>query len=271
MERQTKEVIFEVEAGIGMLTLNRPDKRNALSTSMYEDLRSILERAKRDDEVKVVIVTGAGKGFCAGSDVETRMLPRMAGDHTVPLEKTRSELLEPMMLYVVPAFYNLGKPIIAAINGVAAGAGLSIALMCDIRIASDQARFGASWLNVALVPDCGATFFLPRIVGVDKALKFFLTGAIVDARQAEKMNMVTEVVPHDILGSTAKDLAQKIVSGPSVAIELTRRATYRSLTNDLVSQLYFENYAQDVCFMTEDFREGVHAFQEKRPSKFKGR
>ena len=271
MESLSQDLIFELEDSVGILTLNRPDKRNALTTQMYEDLRKILEQVKRMDEIKVLVVTGSGTSFCASSDIETRLLPRIVDDNYVPLEKNRSDRLEPAMLYIASAFYNLGKPSIAAINGVAAGAGLSIALLCDFRIASDKARFVASWLNVSLTPDFGATLFLPRIIGVDRALKLFFTGELIDADEAERISLVTEVVPHDSLMKVTMELALKIATGPSVAIELTKQAVYRGLINDLVSQLYFENYAQNICFTTEDFREGVRAFREKRQPRFKGK
>jgi 2-(1,2-epoxy-1,2-dihydrophenyl)acetyl-CoA isomerase len=264
MKHEEEALTFQVENGIGTLTLNRPDRRNALTTPMCEGLREALGQARRRDDIRVVILTGKGKGFCAGSDAETRLLPRIVDDHYVPLEKTRADLLEPVMLYLAPAFYELGKPSIAAINGVAAGAGLSLALLCDIRIACDSARFVASWVNVGLTPDCGATFLLPRVVGIDRALKLFYTGGPIGAHDAERMGLVTQVVPDDSLRNTATELAQKIASGPPVAIELTKRAVYRGLASDLVSQLYFESYAQSVCFTTEDFKEGVRAFREKR-------
>ncbi len=270
MEGLSKELIFTVEDSVGILTLNRPDKRNAMTATMCRDIQRVLEEAKRRDEIKVIVITGNGPGFCSGSDAEMRLLPRIVDDHYVPLEKTRSELLESVMLSLAPALYRVGKPSIAAINGVAAGAGLSIALLCDIRIASEKAKFAASWINVGLIPDVGATFALPRIIGADKALKFVFTGELIDANQAERMSLVTQVVPHDDLMKITMDLATRIAKGPSVAMELAKQAVYEGLVNNLESQLYFEAYAQNTCFMTEDFREGVNAFKEKRRPKFKG-
>lgn len=270
MEGLTQELLFTVENGIATLTLNRPDKRNALTTSMYDGLRKVLDEVKGKDAIKVLILTGNGPGFCAGSDAEERLLPRIINDHSVPLEKTRSELLDPVMLYIAPALYYLGKPSIAAINGVAAGAGLSLALLCDIRISSEKARFGASWVNIGLTPDVGATFSLPRLIGIDRALRLFFTGELIDAKEAERINLVTQVVPHDELMKTTQDLATKIAKGPSVAIELAKRAAHHGMVNDLVSQLYFENYAQNICFASQDFKEGVRAFKEKRQTNFTG-
>ena len=271
MEGLPQELIFELEDGVAVLTLNRPDKMNALTTQLCESLRDVLAEIKRRDEVKVLVITGNGAAFCAGSDIETRLLPRIVDEQYVPLEKNRHDLIEPVMLYLASAFYDLGKPSIAAINGIAAGTGLSFASLCDFRFASDKAKFIASWVNVGLTPDIGATFSLPRQIGVDKALKFFLTGEAINAQEAERIDLVTEVVPHDSLMKVTKEFAAKIAAGPSVAIELTKRAVYRGLVTDFLSQLYFENYAQNICFMTEDFREGVRAFREKRKQRFEGR
>ena len=271
MDELTAGLIFEAKDGIAMLTLNRPDKRNAITTPMYEGMRDILRAIASRDDIKALILTGRGPAFCSGSDAETRLLTRIVDDRYVPLEKTRADTLDPVMLYLAPAFANFGKPAIAAINGVAAGAGLSLALLCDIRLASDKSRFAASWVNVGLTPDCGATYSLPRTIGVDRALKLFFTGELIDAREAERIGLVTEVVAHDNLMKNALDLARKIASGPSIAIELTKRAAHRGVVSDLTSQLYFENYAQELCFMSSDFKEGVRAFLEKRRPNFSGK
>ncbi len=271
MESSPQEILFDAAEGVATVTLNRPDKRNALTTPMLEEMRRILGEIKRRDDIKVLVVTGNGPAFSSGADIETRMLPRIVDGHYVPLEKTRADLLEPAMLYTAPAFYNLGKPSIAAVNGVAAGAGLSLALICDFRIASDKARFIGSWLNVGLTPDIGATFFLPRLIGVDKTLKFLYTREPMEASEAARIGLVTEVVPHDSLMKVTREFAARIVVGPSLAMELTRQAVYRGLLSDLPSQLYFENYAQNMCFMSEDFKEGVQAFLEKRKTNFKGK
>jgi 2-(1,2-epoxy-1,2-dihydrophenyl)acetyl-CoA isomerase len=271
MDILPEELKFVVNNKVGILTLNRPDKRNALTTSMYEGMSRVFETVKRSDDIKVLVITGSGVGFCAGSDAENRLLAHVVDErYSKPLEETRADLLEPVMLYFAPALYKLGKPAIAAVNGVAAGAGLSLALLCDIRIASEKARFAASWLNVGLTPDVGATFTLPRIIGMERALKFFVTADTIDAKEAERINMVSQVVPHDDLIKISIELAARISKGPSVAIELTKRAVSQSLTSSLETQLYFENYAQNICFMTADFREGVNAFKQKRRAEFKG-
>lgn len=260
------ELQLTKQDGIATLTLNRPDRMNAMTTAMWYGLRDIIEEVRDDDGIKVLIMTGAGRAFCAGSDVEGRLAARIAGEK---IEKTRRDLLEPVG-FAASVVSSLGKPIIAAINGVAVGAGLSLALVCDIRIASEKARFGAAWVKVGLIPDLGATYSLPRTIGPDKALELFFTGDIIDSREAERIGLVTKVVLHDELMKVTEELARKIAKGPSVAIELTKRAVYRGLHNDLDKQLDFESYAQNLCRQTEDHREGVKAFMEKREATFKG-
>lgn len=259
-----EDMILEKENGIAILTLNRPERLNAVSMAMREGFPQVAKEVSQDDEVKVLIVTGAGRGFCSGADVAAQQ-SRLLGE----IQITRSTLLEPLAIWLLP-LYRLNKPTIAAVNGIAAGIGLSTALMCDIVIASDQARFSAIWIRRALMPDGGATHLLPRIVGPAKALELMLTGDIIDAREAERIGMVNRVVPHDELMKEAKALATKFAKGPSIAMELTKRAVYKGLVNDIESQFDFESYGQNICYQTEDFKEGVNAFLEKREARFRG-
>jgi 2-(1,2-epoxy-1,2-dihydrophenyl)acetyl-CoA isomerase len=241
-----------------------------MTNEMWSGLRDVFLEMKNRDDVKVIVLTGKGEAFCTGSDVEKRLLARVVDGKFVALEKTRAEVLEPVIMNVPPAVYNVGKPTIAAVNGVAAGAGLSLSLLCDFRIASEKARFIPSWLNVALTPDIGATFTMPRIIGIDKTLQLLYERKPLDARQAERIGLVTGVVPHEELRARVAEFAGNIAAGPSVALELAKRAVSRSLESDLVTQLYFENYAQNICFQSADFREGVNAFREKRKPRFQG-
>jgi 2-(1,2-epoxy-1,2-dihydrophenyl)acetyl-CoA isomerase len=178
--------------------------------------------------------------------------------------------LEPILLSLAPALYNLGKPSIAAVNGIAVGAGFSLTLLCDIRITSDKATFSAGFIRTGLSPGTGSSFLLPRLIGPDKAMKLFLTGERINANEAFKIGLVTEVVPHDVLMDKTMALAAVIADGPSVAMELTKQAVQHSFDSNLESQLFFEAYAQNICRGTEDFKEAVQAFREKRPPEFKG-
>lgn len=261
-----KELIFTEEQGIGTLTLNRPRKLNALTITMLDDMREVIERVDNNDTIKVLIITGNGRGFCSGADVTTPIsMKEMLGQ----VSRTRKEMIEPIC-YVASIIRGLSKPIIAAINGVAAGSGLSLALLCDIRIASDKAQFVAVWVRRGLIPDAGATYLLPRTIRIDKAMELSFTGEPVDAEEAKRIGLVSKVVPHDDLMKIAGELAVKIAKGPSVAIELMKRGIYRGLDNDLDTQLDFETYAQNLCFKTRDFKEGANAFREKREPYFKG-
>jgi 2-(1,2-epoxy-1,2-dihydrophenyl)acetyl-CoA isomerase len=260
------EIILEKNEGVVVVTLNRPEHLNSFTTSMYEEFPSILDQLKRDDEVKAVILTGAGKGFCAGSDVSDRLGKRLEEG----VKESRFENLQQVGAMAL-AISDFDKPVIGAINGVAVGAGLSLALLCDIRLASNKARFGAVWLNVGLVPDVGATYFLPRIVGREKSLELMLSREIIGAGEALKIGLVSKVFSHDQLMGEARELARDIVAAPSVAVELTKRGLQRSLVNDLKTQLDYETYAQNICRQTEDHKEGVRAFAEKRKPAFKGR
>lgn len=260
-----EEILFEIEEGVALVTLNRPSRFNALTTQMYREFSEILDRVKKDDQMRVMIVTGAGKGFCAGSDVSARLAHRLEKGG----EENRFESLRPVGDLALD-LANFEKPLVAAINGVAVGAGLSIALASDIRLASEKARFGAVWVRVGLIPDVGATYYLPRIVGNDKAMELAISGEIIDAKEALKIGLVTRVVSHNELLAKAKQLAAKIANGPAVAIELTKRGLLRSRNNDLKTQLDYESYAQNICRQTKDHKEGVRAFMEKREPKFRG-
>ena len=177
IENPTDELLFSVRDGVAYLTLNRPDKLNACTTAMYAGISQVADEVGENDEIKVLVITGAGRGFCAGSDAQDRLAVRANGK---TLEQSRKDLIRPVG-HVGSALYGLEKPTIAAINGVCVGAGLSFALLCDIRIASEKARFGAVWAKRGLVPDVGATYLLPRTIGLDKALKLCFTGDLIDS------------------------------------------------------------------------------------------
>ena len=250
---------------LAVLTLNRPDKMNAISAAMRENLPLILQEVQEDDNVRVLIITGAGRGFCSGADVAVQAA-RAAGQQAETSRKTILQLVGSLIL----GFEKINKPIIAAINGIAAGVGLTITLACDLRIASANARFSAIWVKRGLIADGGATFLLPFIVGMEKALELTFTGDIIDAKEAERIRLVSRVVAPEELMTRAKDLAQKIASGPPISVELVKRVMWEKIRNQLREQLLLESYAQNVCRTTQDQKEAVKAFMEKREPQFKG-
>jgi 2-(1,2-epoxy-1,2-dihydrophenyl)acetyl-CoA isomerase len=262
-----QELIFEVENGIAIVTLNRPKRLNALTENVtMNEFPKALEIIRKDDAIKVMLLTGAGDGFCSGVDVNIMPQPGMNASGE---RKSRHDLLLPVGTLGLE-IWKVEKPVIAVVNGVAAGGGLGLCLVCDIRIASDKARFNLAFVKRGLVPDCGVSYLLPRLIGMSKSLELMWTGDIIDAQEALRLGMVNKVVPHEQLMKVAKEFAARIAEGPSVAIELTKKSVYNRLNSDFESQLYYETYAQNMCSGTEDFQEGVKSFLEKRKPKFKG-
>ncbi|MBI2906335.1 MAG: enoyl-CoA hydratase/isomerase family protein [Chloroflexi bacterium] len=261
-----EDLIFEVDGNVAVITLNRPDKLNALSVAMRRSLQAALKEVADNDDVRAMVLTGAGRGFCSGADVGAQAA-RIQGGQQPP---SRQEVLSPIGI-LGSLIRTVDKPTIAAVNGVAAGAGFGFTLACDIRIASDKARFSCVFIKRGLVPDTGATYFLPRLVGSALACELAFTGDIIDAAEALRIGLVNRVVPHDDLMQVAKELATRIAKGPPIAMTLAKRAIYRGMEHSLGSQLEYETYAQNICRATEDHKEGVTAFMEKREPVFKGR
>ena len=259
-------LIYELKDGIATLTLNRPDRLNALGDTLREDLLDAVTRSAADPEVRVMILTGAGKGFCAGGDVKAMNEAKEAGRERPLLDK-----ITPSRDRTLLAMRESPQPIIAAINGAAAGAGMNLALGCDMRIASTAAKFSQAFVKRGLHPDWGGTYFLPRLVGMARACELTFTGDVVDAAEALRIGLVSQVVAPEELMPTVQALARKIAAGPPVAIRLAKRALYRNAESGLREALEFETFAQNACFETEDAREGIRAFVEKRPPSFRGR
>lgn len=229
--------------------------------SLAHSLEKTLEEIGRDNSIKVLILTGAGRGFCAGLDVGALS----------ELSKMPPEELGNLLRTQTLSLYNLPKPTIAAINGVAAGAGLALALLCDIRIGSEKARFTSGYIRMGLTPDIGSTYSLPRIIGTAKAMELMLTGDTFDAAEAYRTGMLNKVVPEEELMTAAREMADKIARGPSVAIDLTRQIIRQGIHNSLEEQIETECSAISTCLETEDHQEGLNAFREKRPPEFKGK
>jgi enoyl-CoA hydratase/carnithine racemase len=259
-------LLYTVTNGIATLTLNRPERLNALGGTLREDLHDAMLRATTDPLVRAIVLTGAGRGFCSGGDVKAMDEARHARAERPVLDR-----VAPLRDRVLLAMRDAPQPIIAAVNGAAAGAGMNLALGCDIRLASTAARFGQTFVKRGLHPDWGGTYFLPRHVGMAKACELIFTGEMVDAAEALRLGLVSAVYPPDELLPAAYELAGKIAAGPPLAIRLAKRALYHNQGADLRAALEFETFAQNVCAETEDAREGIRAFVEKRPARFQGR
>jgi enoyl-CoA hydratase/carnithine racemase len=258
------ELLYEVKDRVATITLNRPDKLNAFTGPMIDAWAASLAEAQRDDGVNVVVVTGAGRAFCTGGDVA-----RMKEGEPTPLEH-KNQLWE--NIHRVPKTLDtMDKPVIAMVNGLAVGAGMGMCVMCDVRIASDEARFSTGYVRVGLVPGDGDTYFLPRLVGPAKALELLWTADFVDAAEALRLGIVQRVVPAAELHEASYALARQIADGPQVPIRMIKRLVYQSLRLDLRTHLDLVSSHMAVVRRTEDHAEGVAAFKEKRPARFKGR
>jgi enoyl-CoA hydratase/carnithine racemase len=261
MKYQT--LILTKENGIATIILNRPEVLNALNAKLSEELELAIEEVRKDNAVRVLVITGAGRGFCAGGDMKG--LPIKPGDvvaTTAALEQLHRVLL---------SVRQLEKPVIASVNGVAVGGGCDLALMCDIRIASEDAKFGEAYVRVGGTADSGGTYLLPHLIGTAKACELLFTGDMIDAKEAERIGLVNKVVPADKLESTTRELAAKLAKGPSIAIGMMKTAIYRSLTQDIESALRYVVCMTSLCLQTEDAKEGIAAFAEKRPPVFRGK
>lgn len=250
--------------GITTITLNRPDRLNAFIGHMRRDLAEALEHAGSNRNVRVVIITGAGRGFCAGGDIAFMaelMQRRDAEEFSRILGAGRRVIL---------AIRQLTKPVIASINGPASGAGCNLALACDLRIATNSATFSQSFAKVGLHPDWGGTYFLPRLVTPNKACEMFFLGDIIDAAEALRLGIVNQVVAPEELEATTLQLAERLRAAPPIALAAAKHAVYVSQAAELEEMLRYETEAQLRCFESDDGHEGVHAFLEKREPRFTG-
>jgi 2-(1,2-epoxy-1,2-dihydrophenyl)acetyl-CoA isomerase len=256
----TDQVLTETSDGVLTVTLNQPQKLNALSSAMLAGLGDAVRAAERDQAIRAVVLTGAGRGFSSGADLTEADVSHDGWDAGEHLRRVYSPVVTRMRL--------LEKPVLAAINGVAAGAGMSLALACDLRFAAESARFTVAFVKIGLVPDAGMLYFLPRLIGPSKTLEMAWTGDPIDARQAYELGMLNGVLPDDKLRAHTQELAARLARGPAKAIALIKRAVNQAHELSLDRVLDLEASYQTIASAHKDFAEGVAAFREKRPAKF---
>ena len=263
-------IIYDKADGLATITLNRPERMNAFTSQMIDEWYAALLDAHGDDAVKVVIITGSGRGFCAGADVQGGKLSGGLVDRARSQVENRNWLRDGVQR--IPRLVALmDKPYIAAVNGAAVGAGMDMASMCDIRFAADGARFGMTYVRMGIIPGDGGCYYLPRIIGMARALDLIWTGRIIDAQEALAMGYVSEVVPADALMDRVREYALKLANGPAVAIQQAKRLAYRSQDVDIDAALDLAQQAMFIAQSTEDAIEGPKSFAEKREPEWKGR
>lgn len=256
------ELIKTVTNGVCELKLNRPEVFNSFNKAMAIALQEALDECEKDEAVRAIVLTGEGKAFCAGQDL---------AEATDPNGPELKSIVKEHYNPIIRKIRAIEKPVIAAVNGVAAGAGANIALACDVTFAKESASFIQAFSKIGLIPDSGGTFFLPRIIGMQKAMALMMTGDKVMAKEAEEMNMIYKSVADDEFEETVANFAAKLAKMPTRGLGLTKKAVNQSWTNDLDAQLDVEEVLQTEAGQTYDFNEGVAAFLEKRKPEFKGK
>jgi 2-(1,2-epoxy-1,2-dihydrophenyl)acetyl-CoA isomerase len=259
-----EHILVSREQSVGTVTINRPDKLNAFFGSMRQDLAAAVRELAEDPAVRVLVITGAGRAFCAGADIGYMKDLLERGDtenFTTLVEAGRA---------AVTVLRETPKPVIACVNGPAAGGGANLALACDLRIASDQASIGQTFSRIGLQPDWGGTFFLPRLVGSSRAFELMASGEMVNAEDALRLGLFNRVVPHERLGAETRSLAQGLAAKPPIALALIKKSVYASERHALSEMLDLELEHQLRCFASRDAREGFAAFLEKRSPSFQG-
>ncbi|MBI3965373.1 MAG: enoyl-CoA hydratase [Chloroflexi bacterium] len=258
------DLLYEKADGIATITLNRPHRMNALTPAMMANALEALDDAANDESVRVVVLTGAGRTFCGGADLsalrgnsEASVVERLKADVTVPPSLVR-------------AIRALDKPVIGAINGAAVGGGCDLALVCDLRIVSEDAKFGEVYAKIGLVPGAGAAYLLPRLVGLAKACELILTGDVIDARTAERIGLANQLVSREEFPGAVQTMARKLADGPPIALSLAKQLIYRSLSGDFDDSLALSRVYTAMTLTTQDHQEGLKAFKEKRPPEFRG-
>ncbi len=259
-------LLYSINSHICTITLNRPDRLNAMTAQMLYELQAAFAQARDDTSVRAIILTGAGRGFCAGADLTAASESMVSS--TAPF--SYSQFLQATYNPLVLLMRSLPKPIIAGVNGVAAGAGMSLALACDLRLVAESATFSQAFVKIALVPDSGSTWFLPRLIGTTRALELMLTGRRITAQEALEWGMVNQVVPDREFSTTLMTLAAQFAAAPTHTIGLIKQAVEFALDSTLATALAKEAELQDIAGASADHQEGVAAFLQKRPAVFSG-
>jgi len=259
-----KTIIFEKDQKISRITLNRPEAMNSMNLEMFDELEEAFKEVVNDADIRVLIIIGSGKAFSAGADFSlVTYMSKLPSKEFI--EKLR------YLQSVITLIESMDKVAIAAINGYALGGGLDLALACDLRVAVEGAMMSEHYIKVGIMPDLGGTQRLPRLVGLAKAKEMIFEGEMIDAREAEKIGLINKVVSEDVFESEITALARRIAAGPSVAIGLAKKAINSGLTKDINDGLELEVYGQNRCIQTEDIKEGIASFKEKRKPVFKGK
>lgn len=258
-----KTILVQREGNVATIILNRPNKLNAMGPGLMSDMTNAMSELEQDDGIRAVIVTGAGRAFCAGGDVYELLAPSKEPMKILGLAHDGARM--------VSAMRNLPKPMIAAVNGPAIGGGFNIALACDIIIASENATFCSAFMTLGLHPDTGGIYFLTRLIGVARVCELVFTGKTIKAQEADKIGLVNRVVPPEQLMAVSKELATQLANGPSKAIALAKASIYQSLNMDMASVLELEARSVGMSIATEDAKEAIDAFMEKRKIAFKGK
>jgi 2-(1,2-epoxy-1,2-dihydrophenyl)acetyl-CoA isomerase len=263
-----ENILYETKSKIATITLNRPQALNAMTLALMDDVNDAFDKAAADPDVRVIVLTGSGRGFCSGADLATSTMdPPRDAEGRIDLGQILERWYEPMILKM----HAMDKPIIAGVNGIAAGAGCSLALNADLTIAAQSAKFLQAFVNVGLVPDAGGTWLLPHMTTLQRAMGMALLGEKITADQAHAWGLIWQVVPDADLAKSVQAIAEKLANGPALALAGIKRALHSASTNDLKGQLALERDLQRDCGRSEDFIEGAMAFLQKRPAAFKGR
>ena len=262
-------LLLSIESSVGYLTMNRADRLNAMNGTMIRELKEALRLLSGDDTVRIVVITGAGKGFSSGADMKERIEGAIESKDQLSGVRLISNMTD--FLELVSILDNYTKPTIAAINGVCVGGGLELALACDFRIASSKARLGLVESNIGLIPGSGGTVRLAKLIGADKAKELVFTGELVGGEEAERIRLVTRFYQEEKFMVQVKELAERMATRPPIALNLGKFAIDNAMDANLRSSHMFERLAHNVLRSTNDHREGVEAFKEKRSPKFKGR